>query len=137
MAGHGEGSKVLRVLKELWAKRKETGELDDFEITRQTWRLAGGFIPHDSDDYMLLARIDHFSDEANATYQLTPEQRIEARQHLAEEVARFLAGDTSHLEAAWDEIAAAGERTERVWHPNPPEAVQTQALLTKVNVRRV
>lgn len=121
----------------MWAKRRETGELDDFEITRQTWRLAGGFIPHDSDDYMLLARMDHFSDEADGIYQLTAEQQIAARQHLTEEVARFLAGETGHLEAAWDEIAAAGERAEPVWSPNPPEAVQAQALFAKVNVRRL
>lgn len=137
MTGHGEGSKVLPVLKEVWAKRRETGELDDFEITQQAWRLAGGFIPYDSDDYMVLARMDHFFDEADGIYQLTAEQQIAARQHLTEEVARFLAGETGHLEAAWDEIAAAGERAEPVWSPNPPEAVQAQALFTKVNVRRI
>lgn len=81
--------------------------------------------------------MDHFSDEADGIYQLTAEQRAEARRHLAQEVAWFLAGETGHLEAAWDERAAAGEHAERVWHPNPPEAVQAQALFTKVNVRQV
>ncbi|WP_155864620.1 hypothetical protein [Deinococcus ficus] len=119
MAGHGEGSKVLPVLKELWAKRRETGELDDFEITQQAWRLAGAFIPHDSDDYMLLARMDHFSDEADGLYQLTAQQTADARRQLAQEVEQFLAGDTGHLEAAWDEIAATGKNAERVWRHNP------------------
>ncbi|WP_191241157.1 hypothetical protein [Deinococcus ficus] len=81
--------------------------------------------------------MDHFSDEADGTYQLTPKQQMEARQQLAEEVARFLTGDTSHLEAAWEQLAAAGESAERVWSPNPPEAVQAQALFAKVNVRRL
>lgn len=119
LSGQSEGSKVLRYLKGLWARKREAGELDEFEITRQAWRLAGGFIPSDSDDYMVLARMDHFSDEADGTYQLAPKQQMEARQQLAEEVARFLTGDTSHLEAAWDEIAATGKNAERVWRHNP------------------
>ncbi|PJI54841.1 hypothetical protein CTI14_10885, partial [Methylobacterium radiotolerans] len=136
LAGHSNGSQLVPHLRALWAKKREAGELDDFEITRQAWKLRGGFIPYDSDDFLVLARMDHFSDEADGIYQLTAEQRAEARRHLAQEVAWFLAGETGHLEAAWDEIAAAGISAERVWHPNPTEVVQAQALFIKVNVRR-
>lgn len=137
LAGQSSGSAVVPYLRALWARKRAAGELGDFEITRQAWRLTGGSIPYDSDDFLVLARMDHFSDEADGTYQLTPKQQMEARQQLAEEVARFLTGDTSHLEAAWEQLAAAGESAERVWSPNPPEAVQAQALFAKVNVRRL
>lgn len=136
LAGQSSGSAVVPYLRALWARKRAAGELDDFEITRQAWRLTGGSIPYDSDDFLVLARMDHFSDEADGIYQLTAEQRAKARRHLAQEVAWFPAGETGHLEAAWDEIAAAGERAEPVWHPNPPEARQAQALFTKINVRR-
>ncbi len=64
LAGQSKGSGVVASLKNLWATKREMGELDDFDIAQQAWRLGGGVIPYDSDNSLLLTRMAHFSDEA-------------------------------------------------------------------------